>query len=119
MVEVKEILRLWLDGRSLREVTRLSGVDRKPVRRYVDAAKRAEPTAPTARSSSPTSCSVRWWAVVRPERLRGTGTAWEALAGQREQIGDARPGDPASARIIWLDVDRQHSRPCPAATPPP
>jgi hypothetical protein len=39
VVEVKEILRLWLDGRSLREVTRLSGVDRKTVRRYVDAAQ--------------------------------------------------------------------------------
>jgi hypothetical protein len=25
MIKVKEILRLWLDGRSLREVTRLAG----------------------------------------------------------------------------------------------
>jgi hypothetical protein len=35
MVEVKEILRLWLQSRSLREVTRLAGVDRKTVR-YAD-----------------------------------------------------------------------------------
>jgi DNA-binding CsgD family transcriptional regulator len=39
MIEVKEILRLWLQGRSLREVTRLTGVDRKTVRRYVEAAR--------------------------------------------------------------------------------
>jgi predicted DNA-binding transcriptional regulator YafY len=39
MIEVKEILRLWLDGWSLREVTRLAGVDRKTVRRYVKTAR--------------------------------------------------------------------------------
>jgi hypothetical protein len=39
VIEVREILRLWLDGRSLRDVTRLAGVDRKTARRYVDAAQ--------------------------------------------------------------------------------
>jgi transposase len=39
VIEVKEMLRLWLDGRSLREVTTLAGVDRKTVRRYVQAAE--------------------------------------------------------------------------------
>ncbi|ARR76374.1 hypothetical protein MOTT12_02088 [Mycobacterium intracellulare subsp. yongonense] len=29
MIEVKEMLRLWLDGRGYREVARLSGTDRK------------------------------------------------------------------------------------------
>jgi hypothetical protein len=33
VIEVKGILRLWLEGRSLRDVTRLSGADRKTVRR--------------------------------------------------------------------------------------
>ena len=41
MIEVKEILRLWLEGRSLRAMTTLAGVDRKTVRRYVDAAEAA------------------------------------------------------------------------------
>jgi hypothetical protein len=39
VIEVKEILRLWLAGHSLREVTTLAGVDRKTVRRYVQAAQ--------------------------------------------------------------------------------
>src|SRR5271167_1919494 len=39
MIEVKEILRLWLQGRSLREVTRLTGVDHKTVRRNVETAR--------------------------------------------------------------------------------
>jgi transposase len=41
VIEVKEILRLWLEGCSLRAVTTLAGVDRKTVRRYVDAAQAA------------------------------------------------------------------------------
>src|SRR3954447_15000174 len=36
--EVREVLRLWLRGEGIRSVERLAGVDRKTVRRYVDAA---------------------------------------------------------------------------------
>jgi predicted DNA-binding transcriptional regulator YafY len=39
VIEIREILRLWLQGRGLREVARLSGTDRKTVRRYVDRAR--------------------------------------------------------------------------------
>ena len=42
MIEVKEILRVLLDGPSLREVPTPAGVDRKTVRRYVAAGKAAE-----------------------------------------------------------------------------
>jgi hypothetical protein len=38
MFEVREVLRVWLGGVGLRAVARLSRVDRKTVRRYVDAA---------------------------------------------------------------------------------
>lgn len=38
MFEVREVLRLWLRGEGLRSVGRLAGMDRKTVRRYVDAA---------------------------------------------------------------------------------
>ena len=86
MVEVKEILRLWLDGRSLREVTRLSGVDRKTVRRYVDAAQACGADRAEGAQQLTDELLGSVVGVVRPERPRGTGTAWEALAGQREQI---------------------------------
>lgn len=39
VIEIVEILRLWLQGLGLREVARLSGSDRKTVRRYVDRAR--------------------------------------------------------------------------------
>jgi DNA-binding IclR family transcriptional regulator len=37
--EVREVLRLWLDGEGLRAISRLAGMDRKTVRRYVEAAE--------------------------------------------------------------------------------
>ena len=35
--EINEVLRLWLRGEGYRGIDRLSGVDRKTVRRYVEA----------------------------------------------------------------------------------
>jgi hypothetical protein len=37
--EIKEVLRLWLRGEGIRSVARLAQVDRKKVRRYVEAAR--------------------------------------------------------------------------------
>jgi transposase len=41
VVEVKEVLRLWSRGHGFRTVARRTGVDRKTVRRYVEAAQKA------------------------------------------------------------------------------
>ena len=38
--EVQEVLRLWVGGEGIRTTERLAGVDRKTVRRYVEAAER-------------------------------------------------------------------------------
>src|SRR5262245_3369588 len=39
VIEIVEMLRLWLQGLGLREVARLSRTDRKTVRRHVDRAR--------------------------------------------------------------------------------
>lgn len=41
MIEIKEVLWLWLADHSLREVIRLAGLDRRTVRRYVQATQAA------------------------------------------------------------------------------
>jgi hypothetical protein len=41
VVEVREVLRRWVLGEGLRSIDRNTEVDRKPVRRYVDAAQAA------------------------------------------------------------------------------
>ena len=62
--EVREVLRLWMRGESLRAVERLAGVDRKTVRRYVEAATGSGWSARAGRASS-----------TRPDRLGGGGGA--------------------------------------------
>ena len=42
MTDVKEVLRRWTAGQSVRQIARESGVDRKTVRRYIEAAKGVE-----------------------------------------------------------------------------
>jgi hypothetical protein len=39
VVEVREVLRAWLEGAGLRKVAERAGVDRKTARRYVEAAE--------------------------------------------------------------------------------
>ena len=41
VVEVREVLRAWLEGHGLRKAASRTGVDRKTARRYVEAARAA------------------------------------------------------------------------------
>ena len=86
VIEVKEILRLWLAGHSQREVTTLAGADRKTVRRYVQAAQ----SAGLARDGGPEQLTDELLGavvgVVRPDRPHGVGAARESLVAHREQI---------------------------------
>ncbi|WP_372510984.1 MULTISPECIES: hypothetical protein [Mycobacterium] len=52
VIEIVEMPRLWLQGLGLREVARLSGSDRKTVRRYVIGRGRAGWTATAVMISS-------------------------------------------------------------------
>lgn len=102
MIEIKEVLRLWLAGHSLREVTRLAGLDRKTVRRYVQAAE----AAGVARGGGDGQLSEEVLgavvAVVRPDRPRGNGASWEAIAVQREQIAAWLKQDLTLAKVHML-----------------
>lgn len=91
--EVREVLRLWLGDHGFRAVERLSGVDRKTVRRYVTAAVEAG----LDRAGGEEQLTDVFLAVVvekvRPHRLDGHGEAWRLLEQHQEQIK------------AWLDVD--------------
>jgi transposase len=86
VIEVKEILRLWLDGQSLRKVTTLAGVDRKTVRRYVEAAQAAGLSQDCGVAQLTDALIGQVIAAVRPDRPRGVGQAREALEPHRAQI---------------------------------
>ena len=81
--EVREILRLTILGRGLREVARLSGLDRKTVRRYLEAA-RAAGFDPAAVEAGLTDALVGVICeTVRPARPDGHGRGWALLAERR------------------------------------
>ena len=102
VIEVKEVLRLWLEGRSLRAVSTLAGVDRKTVRRYVEAARDAgvSPECGVGQLSDELLATVI--ATVRPDRPRGFGAARESLGPHREQIAAWLAQDLTLAKVHVL-----------------
>jgi transposase len=78
--EVREVLRLWLDGEGLRSIERLSQVDRKTVRRYVTAAERLGVRRDGDQLSDEFVGAVV--EVVRPHRSDGHGVPWRRLAAE-------------------------------------
>jgi len=86
VIEIREMLRLWLQGCGLREVARLSGTDRKTVRRYVDRARSCglDRDGDAAQLTDELVAAVI--TGVRSKRPNGKSEAWEIIAGQHEQI---------------------------------
>jgi len=79
MFEVREVLRLWVRGKGLRAIERLAGIDRKTVRRYVEAA------ADTGldRDGGEDQLNDVFLSLVvekvRPHRTDGDGPTWRNL----------------------------------------
>jgi hypothetical protein len=91
--EVREVLRLWLRGEGLRAVSWLAGMDRKTVRRYVEAAE--ELGLERAGDEDQLTDLLLGQVVekVRPHRTDGRGEARRLLDSQRDQL------------VEWLDKD--------------
>lgn len=86
MIEIVEMLRLWLQGLGLREVARLSGTDRKTVRRYVDRARASGLDRDGGEGQLTNELVAAVIAGVRPHRPTGKSLAWETIAAEHEQI---------------------------------
>ena len=86
VIEIREMLRLWLQGSGLREVARLSGTDRKTVRRYVDRARACGLDRDGGACQLTDELLAAVIAGVRPSRPNGKSQAWETIAAQHEQI---------------------------------
>ena len=86
VVEVREVLRGWLEGAGLRTVAGRSGVDRKTARRYVDAAVAAGLSREDGSEALTDELIGAVIAAVRPARPGGHGASWEALSAREEQI---------------------------------
>jgi transposase len=86
VVEVREVLRVWLEGAGLRKVGERAGVDRKTARRYVEAAQAAGLTREAGWESVTDELVGAVVEAVRPARPNGRGASWELLLEHEEQI---------------------------------
>ena len=112
VVEVKEVLRGWLEGSGLRTVAERAGVDRKTARRYVAAAQAAGLQRDARFADVDDVLVAQVVSAVRPARPNGHGTAWEALEARQEQIavwlkGDGKDAKPLSVVKVHELLSRQ------------
>jgi transposase len=97
VVEVREVLRAWLDGHGLRKVAERAGVDRKTARRYVEAAQAAGLMRDSGAEVVSDELVGAVVDAVRPARPNGHGGSWQVLLTHEEQIrvwvagGDGEP----------------------------
>ena len=93
VVEVREVLRAWLEGHGLRKVAERAGVDRKTARRYVVAAEAAGLSRDAGVGAVTDELVGAVVEAVRPARPNGHGASWELLLEREEQITGWVKGD--------------------------
>jgi len=100
--EVREVLRLWLAGESLRGVERLAGMDRKTIRRYIAAAEVAGITAGGGDAQLSDEVVGQVVEAVRPHRTDGHGEAWRVVGAHHDRIAGWVKGDLTAVKIHEL-----------------
>ena len=108
MVQLKEILRLWLKGGGYRTIERLTTINRKTVRRYVAAARDAGLERGAAEEQLTDDLLASIAHAVRPGRAHGFGhgATWELLQSNREFIAEKLAEDLTVTKIRTLLVRR-------------
>ena len=91
--EIREVLRVWIDGPGFRTIERLVGVDRKTVRRYVEAAVELGLERGGGEEQLTDLFLAQVVERVRPHRANGHGESWQVLEAHADQIR------------VWLDDD--------------
>jgi len=84
MLEVKEVLRLWLSGEAKKAIARQVGLDPKTVRSYVAAALAAGLVATASEVSD--ELLAKTLAELRPSGGRPRGEAWAVCEAERGEI---------------------------------
>ncbi|MBS9536290.1 IS21 family transposase, partial [Mycobacterium sp. M1] len=86
VIEVRELLRVWMAGAGLRRVAVLAGVDRKTARDYTNAAESAGLDRGGDLDQLTDELIGAVIEAVRPGRPDGHGHTWELLHANHDQI---------------------------------
>ncbi|HET9894960.1 MAG TPA: IS21 family transposase [Streptosporangiaceae bacterium] len=84
--EIREVLRLWLRGEGIRSVARQAAVDRKTVRRYVEAACECGLDQAAGEGQLCVELLSRVAGRVRPHRGDGHGASWALVAAHHGRL---------------------------------
>jgi hypothetical protein len=84
--EIREVLRLWVRGEGLRSIERLALLDRKTVRRYVDAAVGCGLVRDGGEGQLDDGLMAAVCEAVRPHRPDGRGAAWALAVANHDQL---------------------------------
>lgn len=102
VIEVREVLRVWLAGVGLRTVGQQAGVDRKTARRYVAAAEQVGVVRDGGEAQLTDEVIGAVVAAVRPARAGGHGAAWEVLEAEHARIAEWVEQDLSVVKIADL-----------------
>lgn len=86
MHEIREVLRLWLRGEGQRLIARRPAVDRKTVRRYLEAAVACGVVRDGGEEQLTDGLIGQVCERVRPHRADGHGEAWATLKANHDQL---------------------------------
>jgi transposase len=104
MVQLKEVLRLWLAGHSYRGIERLTTIHRKTVARYVGAAEQAGLRRRGGQGQLSDELLAHVADAVRPGRPQGVGRGdtWQLCATNRGFIKEALEEELTVTKIARL-----------------
>jgi hypothetical protein len=87
VIGIKEVLRLWLrDGMGPRPIADKAGVERKTLRRYVEAAQAAGLVRDGGEEQLTAGLLGAVVEALRPTRPTGRGAAWQTCESECERI---------------------------------
>lgn len=86
VVQIKELLRLWLKGAGERSIAQSVGIDRKTVRRYLEAAQALGLDRSGSDDQLTDELIGQLVERVRPHRPDGHGDAWRILLREEARI---------------------------------
>ena len=105
--EIREVLRLWLRGEGLRSIERMSSVDRKTVRRYLEAAGACGVVRDEGEAQITDELIGQICEQVRPHRPDGHGSAWEVIKANNDQLKTWLVGDKLTVKKAHELLERR------------